>query len=213
MNLELIIVGKRSADPIEVPCSQCGVLFTTTKREVQKRIRLGSKTWCCSKTCSYNLRKHLLPKACKQCGAEFNPTSSKQIYCTLSCSGVANSTGVRRHGTGKYNNKYGTRDTYNGLRREELDKAALYKLENGLFTDSQRATISKYLIKFDGRRCSICGITEWCGQPVPIVVDHIDGNADNNFKSNLRLVCANCDRQLPTSKGKNRGFGRKNRRR
>ena len=41
---------------------------------------------------------------------------------------------------------------------------------------------------------------------------HIDGNSDNNALVNLRLVCGNCDMQLPTYKSKNRGNGRHNRR-
>ena len=38
--------------------------------------------------------------------------------------------------------------------------------------------------------------------------DHIDGDATNNRRENLRLVCPNCDSQLPTYKSRNRGKGR-----
>jgi len=48
-----------------------------------------------------------------------------------------------------------------------------------------------------GRKCAICGIDKWRGQPVPVVMDHINGNADDNRLVNLRLVCANCDALLP----------------
>ena len=43
---------------------------------------------------------------------------------------------------------------------------------------------------------------------MPLVLDHIDGHASNWRLKNLRLVCHNCDAQLPTYKGKNRGNGR-----
>lgn len=71
--------------------------------------------------------------------------------------------------------------------------------------------VKRYLIEKYGRKCSICGITEWMGREVPLVVDHIDGNAENCSVSNFRLVCRNCDMQLPTYKRKNK-FGRKWRR-
>ena len=46
------------------------------------------------------------------------------------------------------------------------------------------------------------------GQNGIFVLDHIDGNSENNWRSNLRLVCPNCDSQLPTYKAKNKGSGR-----
>jgi len=45
-------------------------------------------------------------------------------------------------------------------------------------------------------------------QPVPLVLDHIDGHFENNNEENLRLVCGNCDMQLSTYKSKNIGNGR-----
>ena len=61
--------------------------------------------------------------------------------------------------------------------------------------------------------CGLCGLSErWNGQPLAFVLDHIDGDATNNARSNLRLVCPNCDSQLPTYKSRNRGKGRHSRR-
>lgn len=57
-------------------------------------------------------------------------------------------------------------------------------------------------------RCYICGITEWNGQELPLILDHINGVNDDNRICNLRLVCSNCDSQLPTYKSKNRKAGR-----
>ncbi len=44
--------------------------------------------------------------------------------------------------------------------------------------------------------CEICGIKEWLGQKVPVVLDHIDGNNSNHVLNNLRIICRNCDGNL-----------------
>jgi hypothetical protein len=41
-------------------------------------------------------------------------------------------------------------------------------------------------------RCSECGIIEWCGQPAPLKVENINGNACDYRIENLRITCANC---------------------
>lgn len=41
------------------------------------------------------------------------------------------------------------------------------------------------------------------------ILDHIDGNADNNSRDNLRLICPNCDSQLSTYKSKNKNSARR----
>lgn len=70
----------------------------------------------------------------------------------------------------------------------------------------------RYLIGVRGHQCEMCKNTEWMGQTIPLVLDHIDGNSDNRMIDNLRLLCPNCDAQTPTYKGKNRGNGRHYRR-
>lgn len=66
----------------------------------------------------------------------------------------------------------------------------------------------------DGQ-CAICTLSEWLSKPIVFTLDHLDGDAKNNSRGNLRLICPNCDSQLPTYKGRNRGKGtrppRKNR--
>ncbi|MBM3203405.1 endonuclease [Candidatus Woesearchaeota archaeon] len=58
----------------------------------------------------------------------------------------------------------------------------------------------------------MCGCETWNGSPVGLVLDHIDGDSSNNMAANLRVVCGNCDMQLPTYKGRNKGRGRHSRR-
>jgi hypothetical protein len=68
--------------------------------------------------------------------------------------------------------------------------------------------LKRYLLEHRGRRCEVCGITEWMGRPAPIELDHIDGDPTNNVLINLRLICPNCHSQTDFYKGKNMGRGR-----
>jgi hypothetical protein len=41
--------------------------------------------------------------------------------------------------------------------------------------------------------CQMCGMpATWQGYPLPLEVDHIDGDWRNNVPENLRLLCPNC---------------------
>ncbi len=74
---------------------------------------------------------------------------------------------------------------------------------------SRRFYVRLYLLEAQGKACALCGVGDtWNGQPLAFVLDHVDGDASNNHRENLRLVCPNCDSQLPTFKSRNRGNGR-----
>lgn len=54
-------------------------------------------------------------------------------------------------------------------------------------------------------KCSNCQMTHWLDNPIPIELDHIDGNSKDNSLLNLRLLCPNCHALTPTYRGKNIG--------
>ena len=85
------------------------------------------------------------------------------------------------------------------------------EIRNGVNHGSKMA--KRFLIEIYGEKCMKCG---WCEKnpitnKVPIEMDHIDGNSENNKLDNLRLLCPNCHSLTKTYKGANKGYGRFNR--
>jgi hypothetical protein len=70
----------------------------------------------------------------------------------------------------------------------------------------QSGQLRKRLIreKFFEHQCSACKRETWLENPIPLELDHIDGNHSNNNLSNLRLLCPNCHALTPTYRGKNK---------
>lgn len=54
-------------------------------------------------------------------------------------------------------------------------------------------------------KCYTCNNKEWLGEPIPLELEHKDGNHANNNLSNLTLICPNCHARTPTYRGKNIG--------
>lgn len=134
----------------------------------------------CSKACAdISKTTRSTEKNCRNCLKEL--TRHQYVYCSLECQSALKSS-------------------------SRLTKV----LETGTFEGvaSTPATIKKTLLEIQGRKCSICGLTEWQNQPIPLVMDHINGNAEDNSLANLRLVCGSCNMQLPTFTSRNRGNGR-----
>ena len=70
--------------------------------------------------------------------------------------------------------------------------------------------IKRFLLEKYGEKCSLCGWNKKNPSTgrVPIEVDHLDGNADNNYVENVRLLCPNCHALTPSFRNLNKGNGR-----
>jgi len=143
----------------------------------------------CSRSCSatYNNKhspKRKVNKKCRQCGSKLN--RSAKTYCSNRC-----------------------QIDY------KKDKLVSKWLETGQcnISSSPSHYVRSYILKEQQYKCSICSCDQvWNNKPLVFVLDHINGDSTNSSRSNLRMVCPNCDSQLPTYKGKNAGNGRYSRR-
>lgn len=167
---------------------------------------------------------HLLMINCLNDECE-NPAKAK--FCSRSCSAKVNNRGVRRHGKGPR----GLSNCANcgselKPRQVRFCKLACQKelqrkeriaewLEKGIaiVSSGKNHYIRQYILEEQNKTCAICPTgVEWFGKSLIFILDHIDGNSENNARNNLRLICSNCDSQLETYKSKNKGSGRHSRR-
>jgi 5-methylcytosine-specific restriction endonuclease McrA len=71
------------------------------------------------------------------------------------------------------------------------------------FSLNGKGNHKRVLITERGHICESCKNTEWLNEPIPIELEHIDGNNKNNVKENLQLLCPNCHAKTSTYRGKN----------
>lgn len=126
---------------------------------------------------------------------------SKEKYCG-GCS-------VQYFGSGK---KYCSLKCSQETRKSIYRWAIKQKIERG--EKVAFGQIRKYLLEKYRSACQRCGWSEInkTSGTVPVDVEHIDGNSENNDLLNLTLLCPNCHSLTSTYKGMNKGKGRYSRR-
>lgn len=82
---------------------------------------------------------------------------------------------------------------------------------NKIQTKNISKHIKRYLLEKHGAKCSRCGWNEKhpISGLIPVEIDHIDGNAQNNIEANLRILCPNCHSLTNSYRNLNNGKGRK----
>jgi hypothetical protein len=89
-------------------------------------------------------------------------------------------------------------------------KQKLAKVELGT---ASAGWVKTYLLAKHGPKCMDPNcVWDFEKRPIPVELEHIDGNGDNNTLENCILLCPNCHSMTPTFKGRNRGKGRYTRR-
>lgn len=80
------------------------------------------------------------------------------------------------------------------LPRSRVPAAELFDRRRVSTTKLRRKLI---LEGYKDHRCEGCGRTTWEGRPIPLELDHIDGDRTNNRLENLRLLCPQLPRSHP----------------
>ncbi len=154
------------------------------------------------------------PRTCRHCERLLDYSKRNNTFCSTSCAAKVNNQGVRRDGIPSAFCSCGRKLKAN---RDKFCSRAcqsdqyLARMETTGVAPSEYGG-KKYLALTSGKQCTICSLDKWMGEDIPLVLDHVDGHADNNALCNLRLVCCNCDAQTLTYKGGNKGNGRRTRR-
>ena len=155
------------------------------------------------------------PTKCVCCMTALPFERRKDKFCSRSCAAKVNKTGR------KYPERVNARKSVvcrcggiprvnNSLCDSCIALGRGHHICESLSDAKTEGTRRRYLLRTRPHQCqgTGCGITTWLGQPVPLEMDHTDGDSDNNTEENLRLLCPNCHALTPTHKGKNRGHGR-----
>jgi hypothetical protein len=94
------------------------------------------------------------------------------------------------------------KDQYNDLPQATKDSMNCRKgvliLTDDTFTYGGKGNHKKLLLAERGYKCEECNLIEWMKKPIPLELEHVDGDGKNNVRENLKLLCCNCHAQTPT---------------
>lgn len=213
---------------VQMECEKCGKEHDGT---------YGSGRFCCrgcansrvqTKEMNEARRKKLTKneqKFCKVCGKKLNRHTKSELCIKHHYNNRKNPAGLYSRKVKKFcmvcgveicrGNKSGFCQKHFGIqtktinerkRKEKIDK---WLKEGVIDTMNPRDAIRDYILTEQSNCCAVCGMKdEWNRKKIVFVLDHISGDNRNHSRENLRMVCPNCDSQLPTFKSKNKGNGR-----
>ena len=128
---------------------------------------------------------------------------------TNSATGAAALLDIKYDTYKKYAIKYGcfvTNQSGKGINKNIPNKTIpLSEILEGKHPQYQSNKLRLRLLKENifEHRCYNCGLTEWLNKPIPLELEHRDGQSSNHKLDNLTLLCPNCHSMTSTFRGKN----------
>lgn len=184
---DIAIELRRTAKAVKVMLNKNGYSYLIEQKE--KRICLN-----CGK--EINVTKKSEKKFCNNsCAAKYNNHKRKKIRLCLNCGKELDCK----------QKKFCSNTCGSFYKRKLIFK----KIENGDCSLPGK-NYKNYLIHKYGEKCMKCGwneVSEY-SKKIPIELEHIDGNSENNNLSNLKLLCPNCHSLTSTYRFLNVGNGR-----
>lgn len=166
---------QHGGDGTKYMCRVCGKLLSTLE----------------SKYCSPECEAVMLAR---KGNATKTPRTEKQRHC-LWCGDILVTKGATKYCSLDCQGKHKVAQV-----RDEILRTGQFPASNE--GETNRRVVRSFLEAEYGHACMMCGRTEWNGQPIMLIVDHIDGNSKNHSINNFRLICPNCDSTTDTYKYK-----------
>lgn len=127
-----------------------------------------------------------MKKICLSCENEFNARRAVYKYCNNKCQ--------------------------QDFQYRQFIKEWLTGLKSGCSGKTKQISkyIRRYLHETRGTACEECGWDKRhpVDNAVLTEIEHIDGNAENNLLSNLKVLCPNCHSMTPTFRARNKNSTR-----
>jgi len=156
---------------------------------------------------------------CKRIGCDNPITSSKNVYCSISCAAkVNNKLFVKRQKSSpghyhcaycnkKHERRSNTMNKYcdnvcQQKHRKHIRNIKIERDENMGKSVGKKRLIISYLKDTNRWYCNQCGAL---AEESPLEFHHIDGNRHNNRLSNSMVLCRNCHGRTQNFRSKNRG--------
>lgn len=109
----------------------------------------------------------------------------------------------------KSNKRLSGKEFYENLSDDQKEKMSWnrgnYKAD---FSYNGKGSHKKILIEERGHKCQSCNLETWLDEPIPLELEHSDGDNKNNVKENLLLLCPNCHAKTVYYRGRNINTGK-----